>query len=74
MVKLKENIQGAYYVTDACIGCNICSEIAPNNFRTDPIQGYDYVFRQPRTDIEEQLCIEAMDICPTNAIGCDDQP
>lgn len=64
----KTEISGKYYVNDACIGCAICSEIAPNNFRFDHEQGCEYVCKQPDTEKEERLCVEAMDICPVSAI------
>ncbi len=69
MVFFKGNAAGKYQVGDRCIGCGICSEIAPQNFRSDHQQGYDYVYRQPGSDIEDRLCAEAMDICPVNAIA-----
>lgn len=65
------NAPGKYYVGESCIGCAICTAIAPENFRIDHHQGYDYVHKQPETPAEEALCIEAMDICPANAIGDD---
>ena len=65
---LKANVSGKYQVDDRCIGCGICSEIAPLNFRSDHEQGVDYVYRQPGNDIEDRLCAEAMEICPVNAI------
>jgi len=66
---LQANIPGKYHVDERCIGCTICSEIAPQNFRSDHEQGYDYVYKQPDNEIEESLCAEAMNICPVNAIG-----
>jgi len=64
----KTEISGKYYVNDACIGCAICSEIAPDNFRFDHEQGCEYICKQPGTEKEERLCVEAMDICPVSAI------
>jgi ferredoxin len=55
-------------VNGGCIGCTICSEIAPENFRFDHERGCDYVCKQPETEKEESLCVEAMDICPVGAI------
>ncbi|MGD8266615.1 MAG: ferredoxin [Desulfobacterales bacterium] len=65
---MNTDVSGKYYVNDACIGCNICAEIAPQNFRFNHEQGCDYVCKQPDTEEEEHLCEEAMDICPVNAI------
>ena len=64
----KTEISGKYDVSDACIGCAICSEIAPENFRFDHEEGCEYVCKQPASEKERQLCVEAMDICPVNAI------
>lgn len=64
----KTEISGKYYVNDNCIGCAICSEIAPDNFRFNHEQGCEYVCKQPATEKEEHLCVEAMEICPVSAI------
>jgi ferredoxin len=66
----KENIgvSGEFSVNDDCIGCVICAEIAPDNFRFDHEQGCVAIGKQPDTDTETCLCAEAKDICPTNAI------
>ncbi|MBT8372036.1 MAG: ferredoxin [Deltaproteobacteria bacterium] len=64
----KTEISGTYMVNDTCIGCAICSEIAPDNFRFNHEQGCEYVCKQPGTEKEVCLCVEAMDICPVNAI------
>ncbi len=68
MEKMNTAISGKYHVNDDCIGCAICSEIAPENFRFNHEQGCDYVCKQPDTAKEERLCDEAMDTCPVNAI------
>ena len=69
--KIGDNIPGKYYVNNRCIGCDICVEIAPENFCSNLEEGYEYVCKQPMTDLEEDLCREAMEICPVNAIGND---
>jgi len=77
MKKIMESVHGKYYVDDSCIGCSICVEIAPDNFRSNlnfPSnleEGYEYVFKQPVIESEEKQCIEAMEICPVSAIGDD---
>ena len=67
-----ENVPGKYYIVKTCIGCTLCSEIAPDHFAesTDPDLsfGHNYVRRQPETEAEERLCREAMDVCPAGAI------
>ncbi len=67
-MKLKENVPGRLYVDSECIGCSICPEIAPDNFKSNLQEGYEYVCRQPSSEEEEQLCAEAMEICPVDAI------
>jgi ferredoxin len=57
-----------YHVNQRCIGCCICSAIAPRNFRSNYEEGLDYVYKQPDDAEEQRLCAEAMDICPVNAI------
>jgi ferredoxin len=64
----KTEISGKHTVNDACIGCAICSEIAPEIFRFNHEQGCAYVCRQPGIEKEVHRCVEAMDICPVNAI------
>jgi len=67
-----ENAPGKYYIVKTCIGCILCSEIAPENFSENTDEelafGYNYVRKQPETRAEEQLCEEAMDVCPADAI------
>ena len=41
----------------------------PGNFTRNEEGGYSYVFKQPETPEEEQVCGEAMDSCPVEAIG-----
>ncbi len=71
--KFSENTKGRYYVTKVCIGCTLCSVIAPSSFRENTDMelsvGHCYVYRQPENETEEALCREAMDSCPAGAIG-----
>ena len=68
MASITQNVPGAYLVDEQCIGCFICAEIAPHNFCTNHEEGCDYVFKQPQSLEEEQMCAEAMTVCPVNAI------
>lgn len=67
-----ENVFGKYYITKACIGCTLCSVIAPANFMENTDEelavGHCYVFNQPETEAEVLVCEEAMDVCPADAI------
>jgi ferredoxin len=69
--KHKENVQGAYYVDDQCIDCDLCRETAPANFTRENDGGYSYVVKQPESDEERAACDEAMAGCPVEAIGKD---
>ena len=46
-------------------------ETAPANFTAEQDGGYSYVFKQPENDDELELCVEAMEGCPVEAIGND---
>ncbi|MGE0132726.1 MAG: ferredoxin [Blastocatellales bacterium] len=67
--KLSENKPGRFYVDSQCIDCDICREIAPNNFTRETGKGYSFVYKQPDGKREEALCREAMTACPVDAIG-----
>ena len=70
-LKHLENVPGRYYVDQECIDCHLCSQIAPDNFARSLKGGYDYVSMQPNNETQEQLCQEAMECCPVEAIGDD---
>lgn len=69
--KWPQNVPGKYYVDQECIDCNLCSEIAPDNFQVEESEGHDFVKKQPTTPQEEALCKESMESCPVEAIGND---
>lgn len=69
--KFTDNVPGKYYVDEDCIDCSLCSEIAPMCFQVNLQQGHDFVYQQPKDPSEEELCIEAMESCPVDAIGDD---
>ncbi len=75
---IQENVPGKYRVGQDCIGCSFCSEIAPDNFKTDyegnPEVVYSYVCKQPENDKEAEQCEEAMLNCPASAIKDDGNP
>jgi ferredoxin len=71
--KWPENVPGKYYVDDQCIDCDLCRETAPDIFKREESGGYTYVARQPETQKEIALCVEALESCPVNAIGDDGQ-
>ncbi len=55
-----------YKVTDECISCHACVEVAKDNFEMG--EKIAYVNKQPENETEEKLCSEALDVCPVNAI------
>ena len=69
--KLPDNIPGQFYVDRMCIDCDVCRDTAPGNFTRNDENGYSYVFKQPETPAEIELCTEAMNACPVEAIGDD---
>ena len=64
-----ENVEGKYYVDEQCIDCDLCRETAPACFTRNEDDGYSFVFKQPGDEEEEELCKEAMENCPVEAIG-----
>ena len=69
--KLPENASGRFYVDDQCIDCDACRETAPAFFTRSDDRGYSYVHRQPDSPDEADLCREALEGCPVEAIGED---
>ena len=69
--KLQENETGRYYVDANCIDCDVCRDIAPDNFKRAAEKSCSFVYKQPDNRQEEALCREAMEACPVDAIGDD---
>ncbi len=69
--KWVENVEGKFYVDEQCIDCDLCRETSPTNFTREEDGGYSYVYKQPENEEELELCIEAMEGCPVEAIGDD---
>ncbi len=69
--KFKDNVAGKFYVDNECIDCNLCREIAPDNFKANEDGGYSYVYKQPKEQGEADACSQAMEECPVEAIGDD---
>ena len=69
--KYPDNVPGKYYVDEECIDCDLCRQTAPDNFERNEDKGYSYVYKQPVNADEEELCIEALEGCPVEAIGED---
>ncbi len=69
--KYSQNADGAYYVDDQCIDCDLCRETAPANFKRHDDGGHSFLYKQPENDEETKLCEEALTGCPVEAIGRD---
>ena len=69
--KLPDNTPGKFYVDRQCIDCDVCRDTSPANFTRKDDNGYSFVKKQPETDEEFELCEEAMNACPVEAIGDD---
>ena len=67
--KVPQNVAGKYFVDKNCIDCDVCRDIAEANFTRFDGGGYSYVYKQPSTSEEENLCQEALECCPVEAIG-----
>ena len=69
--KQRENAPGLFYVDAQCIDCDVCRDTAPEHFTRNDEDAYSYVYRQPATPAEIELCYEALQCCPVEAIGDD---
>ena len=67
----KENKPGKMFVDQSCIACDACVLTAPNNFAMHEEDGHAFVSKQPASPEEAELCKEAMEGCPVEAIGND---
>jgi len=73
--KWKENAPGQFYVDDQCIACDACVVEAPNFFKMNDVDGHAYVQAQPKSAADIELCNQALELCPVEAIGKDgDKP
>ena len=66
--KIADNVPGRFYVDSSCIDCDMCRNLAPKFFAMSD-NGGSYVCEQPASDEDIDLCLEAMESCPVDAIG-----
>lgn len=64
-----QNAPGPFFVNADCIDCDACRHHAPAFFARDDEAAHSFVVRQPVTPEETDLCNEALDGCPVEAIG-----
>jgi ferredoxin len=69
--RVPDNVLGKFYVDSQCIDCDVCRDTAQDNFTRNDNNGYSFVYKQPQTQEELELCNEAMRECPVEAIGND---
>lgn len=69
--KWENNTPGKFYVDQQCIDCDLCRETAPAFFTRHDEGGYSFVHKQPTTEEDVALCMEALEGCPVEAIGND---
>jgi ferredoxin len=69
--KWADNAPGKFYVDEQCIDCDLCRETAPDFFTRNDGEAYSYVHNQPKTQEDIDLCMEALEGCPVEAIGDD---
>ena len=69
--RVRQNVVGRFYVDWTCIYCDLCVETAPGIFEEHKDRGWAFVARQPVTEHELQLAMDAVEGCPTESIGCD---
>jgi glyoxylase-like metal-dependent hydrolase (beta-lactamase superfamily II)/ferredoxin len=65
--RLRENVDGDFFVDSSCIDCDACRQIAPAIFRDHGDQSS--VYHQPNTAVEVRRALMALVACPTASIG-----
>jgi glyoxylase-like metal-dependent hydrolase (beta-lactamase superfamily II)/ferredoxin len=66
-LKLKENVDGQFFVDSTCIDCGACRKFAPVNFGATG--EFAFVKKQPKSVDEELAAKQALVACPTASIG-----
>ena len=69
--KVEGSVDGQFFVDSNCIDCDLCRQTAPENFERNEDEGFTFVCKQPENEEEEQACQDALEECPTEAIGDD---
>jgi len=69
--KYEDNVSGGWYVDKECIDCDLCNDMAPNNFKSSDADDHSIVYLQPENEDETIQCQEALEACPVEAIGKD---
>jgi ferredoxin len=76
LLRNPENAPGKWYIDDTCAPCHTCMDIAGPNTAT-PLLRYNadetksFFAVQPSGPEQENAAQEALEVCPTQAIGND---
>lgn len=70
--RLPDNVEGRFFTTEECDGCAYCASLAPENFDFQKETNTYFVSRQPRSKVEEDEMLEAVEDCPVDAICAED--
>jgi len=58
-----------FVVDENCIACDACTIEAPGFFSMNEDEGCAFVSTQPKNKSEEEVCNEALEACPVEAIS-----
>jgi len=61
-----------YKVSEECIGCRACVEVAENHFDIND-ENMAFLKAQPSSDKDLEQCDEALNICPVDAIFVEEE-
>ncbi|MEN8655032.1 ferredoxin [Streptomyces sp. 21So2-11] len=61
-------LEGRFHIDDTCIDCQLCRDLAPDNFESDPDNETHYVHKQPEDEGELDCVLDAYESCPSNSI------
>lgn len=65
-----QNVAGPWYVDLGCISCDTCTDISPEIFGRDAARK---AFVREWRPAEESLFVFAMESCPVEAVGREDE-
>jgi glyoxylase-like metal-dependent hydrolase (beta-lactamase superfamily II)/ferredoxin len=67
--RLRDNVDGDFFVDSSCIDCDLCRQLAPDSFARSDRAGQSFVARQPADDRARHRALMALVTCPTGSIG-----
>ena len=71
--EVRKGLPRFFVLARACIACRVCVDQAPRLFRVTS-KAVAVTRRQPRSRREQAAAEEALELCPTGAIGRNDSP